>query len=113
MALYYKKDAILWTYRHIRPKKNNPTEEDLRDWDTELYKKYEKTENTLEKLMRCHNIKTSKAKKSHIVALAQVSKGTDTEINVANACKFYANNRTFLRSSLLNLFAKLWNLFAN
>lgn len=107
MALHYKKAVVLWTYRENKPDKDDPTVEDLREWDTELYQKYEETENgnLLKELMMHHNIKTSKAKKSHIVALAQVSTETHSEENVANACKFYANNRPFLRFSLLNLFA--------
>ena len=89
MAMRYQKATVLWTDHHDKPGSYEPSVDQLEDWDDELAEFYDLK---LDQEMLAAGIPVTKATRSQIVALAEVSNGGGSaRIRVRNACRFYAN----------------------
>ena len=89
MAMRYRKATVLWTYHREKPGSYEPSVGQLEDWDDELADFYDAK---LDEEMLAADIPVTKATRSQIVALAEVSNGGgNARIRVRNACRYYKN----------------------
>ena len=82
MAMRYQKATVLWTYHHDKPGSYEPSVDQLEDWDDELAEFYDLK---LDQEMLAAGIPVTKATRSQIVALAEVSNGCRSEIDAHQA----------------------------
>jgi hypothetical protein len=87
MATNYDEFALVWTYHNANKSDYDPTDQELIDWDQELYDRYEAK---LDAPMTAAGLPLNRTTKSQVVALAEVSNGSNDSTLIKNACKFLA-----------------------
>jgi hypothetical protein len=88
MPLHYEDEIVIWTYHFARTDDADPTEQEVRDWDVNLFDTYEEA---LKAELPAHGIALTRHNKSRIVLLAEGSTGQRATTRVRKACEFFVN----------------------
>jgi hypothetical protein len=88
MATHYDEFALVWTYHNANPGDYSMSAQELLDWDQALHARWE---DKLDGPMTDAGLQLNRSTKSQVVALAEVSNGSNDSTRVKNACKFLAS----------------------
>lgn len=86
MSFNYNESVVFWSYHFDSPGEYEPSNDDLSQWDQDLFNSYE---DTLVVKMTEAEIPLNRENKSRVLLLALVSNGGTVAIKVRNACRYY------------------------
>jgi len=86
MKLHFDMETVTTTYHYAEKDDYSPTKQKLTEWDGNLYKAYN---DLLNAMLPLYKIRNTRANRSKILLLAEISRTRLARKKVDNACRFY------------------------